>query len=125
MLVALPQDRFERLLRLVNKPNGKHSSGGYQSRNRRWRSSIDEAARTIAIEADDLDWIRRQLQNRDGGGWQKHVYDIFNGVIFTDLPVTPRRPFHMRRHRRPPDQRQGEMELNPQPEEGNTEGEPE
>lgn len=84
---------WDGLIRLITHPDGKHESGGWQNRKRKWRGQISEADKSITLDPDDVDFIRRQLMNRKGGGWQKQMADIFAGrhPQFTRLPVTPRK----------------------------------
>ncbi len=75
--IKLSAISWDKLLQLVTKPDGKHKSGGYQARKRKWLSSINKFDRTITLDEDDFTWIIRQMKNRDGGGWQRKIYNIF------------------------------------------------
>jgi len=89
------------LLTLITKPDGKHKSGGWQNRKRKWLTRINEAMRSIELDADDIDFVRRQIMNKNGGGFQQKFYDIFAGrhPQFTRLPIAPRKKPEDRKHR--------------------------
>jgi hypothetical protein len=93
LVLALPPERFERLLNLATAPTGRYRSGSYQARARRWCDAIDAAALTITLTPADIAWIRRQISGRKGGGWQERIARIFTNTHphFTNLPVKPRR----------------------------------
>jgi len=75
---------------------GEGSSGGYQSKRRKWRaqlnarlSGLDTWERRavprvmpglcyLELDQGDVDWIRRQIRNCGGGGWERQVCDIFD-----------------------------------------------
>lgn len=97
--VELPPDRWRRLIELVRRPTGKHDSGGYQDRLARWRSTMDHRKRMVPLTVrragralDDVTWIRHQIANQHGGGWQASVAAIFTGAheSFADVAIAPR-----------------------------------
>jgi hypothetical protein len=102
IVLALPRGSFARLLRLITDPDPGHQGGGYQGRKRKWRSRINEALHSIELDADDVDWIRRQIMNRNGGGWQKKTADIFEDQhgLFFGLPIKPKKRSSERKHRK-------------------------
>jgi hypothetical protein len=93
LVLALPPERFERLLNLATAPTGRYRSGSYQAHARRWCNAIDAAALAITLTPADIAWIRRQISGRKGGGWQERIARIFVNTTphFTNLPVKPRR----------------------------------
>jgi hypothetical protein len=92
LVLALPPERFERLLNLATAPTSRYRSGSYQAHARRWCDAIDGAALTITLTAADIVWIRRQISGRKGGGWQERIARIFVNTArcFSNLPVKPR-----------------------------------
>jgi len=103
IVVRLTASRWDLLMRLVTQPDKKWDTGGYQGRKEKWRSRMNAEAKSIELDADDIDWIRRQIINRDGGGWQRQVAAIFAGqhLLFSGLPRKPRKKPEERRHRKP------------------------
>lgn len=103
IVLALPPWSFARLMKLVTDPDRIHQKGGVQDRKRKWRAAINEPARSIELDADDIDWIQRQVSNQKNGGWQLKMRDIFAGQhpLFTRLPVKPRKRPEDRKHRTP------------------------
>jgi hypothetical protein len=102
LVLRLAPERFARLINLATAPTRKHYRGGYQDRCRRWCSTIDEQDCTIMLTQDDVDWIVRQVTNRNGGGWQWAVAKVFIDTHprFTGLPAVRRRPKALRRKRK-------------------------
>jgi hypothetical protein len=102
IVLALPPWCFAPLLKLITDPDPGHQSGGYQSRKRKWRTRINEALRSIELDPDDIEWIRRQIENRKGGGWQAKVSAIFAGQhpLFSRIPAKPRKRPEDRKHRK-------------------------
>lgn len=92
---------WERLQWLVTQPDGKHQSGGFQNRKAKWRLAINLATKSIELDADDIDWIKRQIANQENGGWQKKMADIFAGQHpeFSRIPRVPRKKPQDRKHR--------------------------
>jgi hypothetical protein len=92
LVIALPSEKFERLLRVITTPTDWPRSG-YQARFRRWLDTIDGPSHTIRLTASDVLWIRRQIVNQKNGGWQGHIARVFTDTDerFTGLPVAPRR----------------------------------
>jgi hypothetical protein len=103
VVLHLEPTNFERLVKLVTDPEGRLVSGGYQSRKRKWRPRINPAMHTIELDMDCVGFIQRQIINRNGGGWQKKVADIFTGQhpLFSGLPILMRKPPEDRKHRTP------------------------
>jgi len=101
IVLALRGDAWTSLLTLITQPDLKHKSGGWQNRKRKWRTMINEAAHSIELDADDIDFVQRQIIGRNGGGWQKKFFDIFAGrhPLFTRLPIAPRKKPEQRKHR--------------------------
>lgn len=100
-LVQLPPRPWSIFYELVTRPTGKHQSGGFQNRLRKWRSRMDVVNHTILLshhsssprELDDMTWIAHAIADRNVGGWQKHVFDIFAGCHprFTGITIKPRK----------------------------------
>jgi hypothetical protein len=90
LVLKLSPDRFERLLAQVTMPNPRRRTG-YQSRFRRWLTAIDEAEHSIELTGNDVLWLRAQLINRRGGGFQHALHKTFAGthVLFSNLPHRP------------------------------------
>lgn len=103
IIVTLRGGNWERLEKLVTQPDVKHQTGGFQNRKAKWRTRINIAAHSIELDADDIDWIRRQIENRKNGGWQQHVSDIFAGQhpFFSGLRPAPRKKPEQRKKRVP------------------------
>ena len=102
IVLPLPPWHFAPLLKFITDPDPGHQSGGYQGRKRKWRTRINEASRSIELDPDDIEWIRRQIANRKGGGWQAKVRDIFAGqhALFTGIRAKPRKRPDQRKHRK-------------------------
>jgi hypothetical protein len=105
IVLPLPVSSFGRLLKLITDPDPGHQTGGYQGRKRKWRTRINEALRSIELDPDDIQWVRNQIENRKGGGWQKKITDIFAGrhPLFTGIPAKPRKRPEDRKHRKDPE----------------------
>jgi hypothetical protein len=101
LVLPLRGGAWTSLLKLITDPDLKHQSGGWQNRKRKWRTRINEAVKSIELDADDIDFVQRQIMNKKGGGWQKKFYDIFAGrhPLFTRLPIAPRKKPEQRKHR--------------------------
>lgn len=101
LVLTLRKPLFDLLLRFITDPDKKHTSGGYQNRKTKWRVQINEAKRSIELDEDDIEWIKRQIINKKGGGWQSDIADIFQGQhpVFSRLPIAPRKKPEARRHR--------------------------
>ena len=101
LVLTLRGGNWTRLLTLITKPDGKHASGGWQNRKRKWLTRINEAAKSIELDPDDIDFVRRQIINQHGGGFQQHFTDIFAGQHpqFSRLPIAPRKKPEDRKHR--------------------------
>jgi hypothetical protein len=102
IVLALPKSSFDRLMMFITDPDPGHQDGGYQGRKRKWRAAINEPARSIELDADDIDWVQRQIMNQKNGGWQAKMRDIFAGrhPLFTRLPILPRKRPEDRKHRK-------------------------
>ena len=102
IVLALPPWSFAPLLKFITDPDPGHQSGGYQDRKTKWRSRINEPLRSIELDADDIEWVQRQIINQKGGGWQSKIANIFAGqhALFTRLPVKPRKRPEDRKHRK-------------------------
>jgi hypothetical protein len=76
-------------------------TGGYRAHAMKWRDVLDEADRTVRLDADDVAFIQRQIVNREGGGWQHRVANIFASTCapFTGLACLPRKKPKARRSR--------------------------
>jgi hypothetical protein len=76
-------------------------TGGYRAHAIKWRGALDEADRTVRLDADDVAFIQRQIVNREGGGWQHRVANIFVNTCapFTGLACLPRKKPEARRSR--------------------------
>lgn len=100
-LVQLPPRQWARFIELATRPTKKHASGGFQNRLRQWCSQMDEANHTVVLShqssstraLDDMTWIAHAIADRNVGGWQKHVFDIFAGCHprFTGITIKPRK----------------------------------
>jgi hypothetical protein len=86
--LQLSKARFDDLIVFVQRPDGVHRSGGWQSRRRKWNERLNVRERRILLDADDRDFIARNIANRDGGGFQYRIYEIFvaSHPIFTGIP---------------------------------------
>lgn len=104
LVLPLRGGNWTRLLALITRPDGKHKSGGWQDRRRKWLTRINEAAKCIELDDSDVEFIRNQIMGRNGGGFQKHFYDIFAGQhpAFSRLPIAPRKRPEDRKHRTGP-----------------------
>ena len=93
IVLPLPPWCFAPLLTFITDPDPGHQTGGYQGRKRKWRTRINEPLRSIELDPDDIEWIRRQIANRKGGGWQSKVANIFRGQhkLFTRIRTKPRK----------------------------------
>jgi hypothetical protein len=102
LVLPLRKTLFDLLLRFITDPDKKHQSGGYQDRKEKWRTKINEPMRCIELDEDDIDWIKRQIINQHGGGWQSKIAVIFAGQHkeFSRLPIAPRKKPEDRRHRK-------------------------
>jgi hypothetical protein len=102
IVLALPPWSFARLLRFITDPDPGHQRGGYQDRKTKWRTRINEPLRSIELDPDDIEWIRRQIENRKGGGWQQKTADIFAGhhALFSRIEAKPRKRPEDRKHRK-------------------------
>jgi hypothetical protein len=92
LTVTLSPDRVERLLDLATRPNPNRRRG-YQKRLAGWLDSLDEQRGTLTLTGGDVLWLRRQLINGQGGGWQRAHVRIFTGshAHFSNLPLQPRK----------------------------------
>lgn len=100
-IVQLDPRSWRKLLELATRATKKHLHGGFQDRLRRWCSQMDESNYTVVLshtsfgprQLDDMTWIEHAIQDRNVGGFQKHVFDIFAGCHprFTGLTIKPRK----------------------------------
>jgi hypothetical protein len=51
------------------------------------------------LSGADVIWLRKQLVNGEGGGWQRHLRAIFADTCpaFANLPLRPRKKHSQRR----------------------------
>lgn len=99
--IWLPQDRWDALLNLIEKAEGINSSGGWQNRLSDWAQALDHDDRSIALDhrrgprgrLDDLTWIKRQIADRDRGGWQRKIAEVFTDTLwmFEGIEAKPRK----------------------------------
>jgi hypothetical protein len=100
LVLPLRGGNWTRLLKLVTTPSTR-SDGGWQMRKRKWMTRVNEATKSIELDPDDIDFIRRQIMNMKGGGFQRQFYDIFAGQHpqFSRLPIAPRKKPEQRKAR--------------------------
>jgi len=101
-IVYLPDRAWHRLFELATRATGKHISGGWQNRLRRWCTQMNEADRSVVLshtpgsarELDDMTFLERAIVQKNVGGWQRHAFNIFAGSHprFTGLTILPRPP---------------------------------
>jgi hypothetical protein len=103
LVVTLPLDRFELLLSLATRPTHR-SDPCFQTRFQRWADGIDVEARTVALSASDTLWVRKMMVDKNRGGFQHHLWKIFEGTHsrFANLPIrpAPKRPGRKYKSRR-------------------------
>jgi|SRR5215831_543214 len=100
-LVHLSPRQWARLTELWNRPKKKHETGGYQDRLDDWKAGANPMQRTVLLchakrnprRDDDMTWVVHQIENKHGGGWQKHIAFVFEDSHprFTGLTIRPRK----------------------------------
>jgi hypothetical protein len=112
LVLPLRGGAWTRLLKLVTAPSTR-TDGGWQTRKRKWLTRVNEASKSIELDPDDIDFIRRQITNHKNGGFQQQFYDVFAGQHpqFSRLPIAPRKKPADRKHRKPQD----DLPLGPAP----------
>ena len=102
--IYLAPRNYALLREWVNRPvaKTKHGhNGGMQRRRLDWRDRMDAIHRSVRLTThssfergtvDDMTWIARTIINRNGGGYQTRIAEIFEDThpLFTGLPIKPR-----------------------------------